>query len=143
MTMGNFEHRNQESSVEIRLGKATLWFSPLKSGGGAMRQDKLTRDTDQLTQSFTQQNDAEPQEQTAQPLPQQDTAEEIIDVYFVRREAGQEEEEAVESMVQKNPQANLPYASFIVLAVNILLALSVLLVAILPQLTSSVTITLI
>ena len=109
-----------------------------------MRQDKLTRDTDQLTQSFTQQNDAEPQEQTSQPLPQQDAVEEVIDVYFVRRETGQEQEEVtVESMVQKSPQANLPYASFIVLAVNILLALSVLLVAILPQLTSSVTITLI
>jgi VCBS repeat-containing protein len=109
-----------------------------------MRQDKVTRDTDQLMHSFTQQNDAELEQATPQPLPTQDTedsVEEIIDVYFVRREVGQEEA-IVDSAVQKSPQAKLPYASFIALAVNIL-ALSVLLVAILPQLTSSVTITLI
>src|SRR6266516_2049388 len=99
--MGNFERRNQEnrSSVEKRLGKATLWFSQLKSGGGAMRQDKLTRDTDQLTQSFTQQNDAEPQEQTSQPLPQQDVAEEVIDVYFVWPDAGHVGEQALHGPV--------------------------------------------
>jgi len=104
------------------------------------QEQRLPDDIEQLLQRF---NELEGHEENGQGT--EDDAIEEIDVYFVRRpKKGEEDtEQVIESTLQQRPRRNIPVASFVALAVNIILFLCVLIFAILPQLTANVTITLI
>ncbi len=114
---------------------------PEQKGEGTMQQDhKLSDEIEQFLQSFNGQEDAEPERKVGE-------GEEIeeIDVYFVRRPKKEEVErrEDEESPPRQRPRRNIPFAALIALAVNLFLALSVVVFVIIPQLTEIVTVTIV
>lgn len=116
------------------------------------QQHQLNGDIEQFLQSLNSEESTEheaepPQEEPPQPNTEEKADEEIqetIHVYFVREPAApQQDEQVIESTPPTTPHKRISYAAFVALGVNILLFLSVLIVSVIPQLTTQVIITLI
>jgi VCBS repeat-containing protein len=116
------------------------------------QQHERSGDIEQFLQSLNSEERAEhdkepPQEEPFPPNTEEELGEEIqetIHVYFVRQPAApRKDERVIESTPPPTPQKHVSYAAFVALSVNILLFLSVLIVYVIPQLTTRVTITLI
>jgi VCBS repeat-containing protein len=102
---------------------------------------------EQFLQSLQGEESADHEAEPQQPHTEQEPEEEIqetIHVYFVREPVEQQKDERViESTPPTKPHKRISSAAFIALAVNMLLFLSVLIVSVIPELTTQVIITLI
>ena len=112
---------------------------PEQEGEGTMQQEhKLSEGIEQFLQSFNQEENGEPELKAGEEI-------EEIDVYFVRRPKKEEGEtrEDEERPPRQRPRRTIPFAALLALAVNVLLTLCVVIFVIVPELTATVTVTLV
>src|SRR5712692_217169 len=112
---------------------------PEQEGEGTMQQEhKLSEGIEQFLQSFNQEENGEPERKAGEEI-------EEIDVYFVRRPKKEEVEtrEDEERPPRQRPRRTIPFAALLALAVNVLLTLCVVIFVIVPELTATVTVTLV